>query len=61
MRRCAQERRVPLGVDALDVDVEADRAALVVREDDFGGAGLAGEHERSEEREQDRGRRIAES
>ena len=45
VRRGAQECCVPLGVDAFDVEVEADRTALVVREDDFGGGCLAGEHE----------------
>ncbi len=53
MRRGAQERCVPLGVDTLDVDVEADRAALVVREDDFCGACLACEDERQQEQRQE--------
>ena len=45
MGRGAEERRIPLGIDALGADVEANRAALVVLEHDLRGGRLAGKRE----------------
>ena len=52
MRRGSQQRGVPLGVDAFDADVEADRAALVVRQEHLGRHRLAAERERREDGQQ---------
>ena len=48
VRRGAEQRGIPLDVDAFGADVEPDRAALVVRDDDLLSGRLAGEGEREE-------------
>jgi hypothetical protein len=53
VRRRAQDGREPLGVGALDADVEADLAALVVLEEHLRRARLTREGERGDGGEQD--------
>jgi len=53
VRRCLQQRGIPLRVHVLDADVEQDPPALIVQRDHLGRERTTGECERREHRREE--------